>query len=66
MSSYSLGKELTRIALQERAGLTLQDQVARLFLQARDAHERIATDLQDAVPQPQARLPIRGAVQPRV
>src|SRR2546427_7545542 len=34
--SYSLGKELTGIVLPERAALTLQDQVARLFLEARD------------------------------
>src|SRR5262245_61467040 len=36
MSSYSLGKELTDIALQNRATLTLQDQVAQLFLEARE------------------------------
>ena len=34
--SYSLGKELTGIVLPERAALTLQDQVAQLFLGARD------------------------------
>src|SRR5438093_33538 len=36
MSSYSLGKELTDLALLERATLTLQDQVAHLFVEARD------------------------------
>jgi len=35
MSSYSLGKELTDIVLKERAA-SLQDQVAQLFLEARD------------------------------
>jgi RNA polymerase sigma-70 factor, ECF subfamily len=36
MSTYSLGEELTGIVLQDRASLALQDQVARLFLDARD------------------------------
>ena len=36
MSSYSLGEELTGIVLQDRAALALQDQVAQLFLEARD------------------------------
>ena len=36
MSSYSLSKELTGLALQNRAALTLQDQVAQLFLEARE------------------------------
>ena len=36
MSSYSLGEELTGIVLRERAASTLQDQVAQLFLEARD------------------------------
>ena len=36
MSSYSLSKELTALALQNRAALTLQDQVAQLFLEARE------------------------------
>src|SRR6476660_1487803 len=36
MSSYSLSKELTGLALQNRAALTLQDQVAHLFLEARE------------------------------
>src|SRR5260370_24331381 len=35
MSPYLLGKELTGIALQNRAA-TLQDQVAQLFLEARE------------------------------
>jgi RNA polymerase sigma-70 factor (ECF subfamily) len=35
MPSYSLGKELTDIVLKERAA-SLQDQVAQLFLEARD------------------------------
>src|SRR5947208_13975547 len=34
--SYSLGRELTGIALQNRATLTLQDQVAQLFEEARE------------------------------
>src|SRR5262245_59865520 len=36
MSLYSLGKELTGIVLKESATSTLQDQVARLFEEARD------------------------------
>jgi RNA polymerase sigma-70 factor (ECF subfamily) len=36
MSSYSLSKELTGLALRNRAALTLQDQVAQLFLEARE------------------------------
>ena len=36
MSSYSLGKELTGVLRRERADMTLQDQVAQLFLEARD------------------------------
>src|SRR5271167_5134809 len=36
MSSYSLGKELTALAGRERAAMTLQDQVAQLFQEARD------------------------------
>ena len=36
MSSYSLGEELTGIVLRERAALALQDQVAQLFLEARE------------------------------
>ena len=36
MSSYSLGKELTALAGRERADMTLQDQVAQLFQEARD------------------------------
>lgn len=36
MSSYSLGKELAGLARRERATMTLQDQVAQLFEQARD------------------------------
>lgn len=36
MSSYSLGEELTSIVRPERAGLALQDQVAQLFLEARE------------------------------
>jgi RNA polymerase sigma-70 factor (ECF subfamily) len=36
MSTYSLGEELTSIVLQDRAALALQDQVAQLFLDARD------------------------------
>src|SRR3989440_12993145 len=36
MSTYSLGEELTSIVLQDRATVALQDQVAQLFLEARD------------------------------
>src|SRR3989442_6905773 len=36
MSSYSLSKELTGLALRNRVALTLQDQVAQLFLEARE------------------------------
>ena len=36
MSSYSLGEERTGIVLRERTTSTLQDQVAQLFLEARD------------------------------
>ncbi len=36
MSPFSLGKELTGIVLRERAASALQDQVAQLFLEARD------------------------------
>ena len=36
MSSYSLGEELTSVVRPERAGLALQDQVAQLFLEARE------------------------------
>src|SRR6185436_19489314 len=36
MSSYSLSKELTGLAFQNRAALTLQDQVAQLFLETRE------------------------------
>src|SRR5579864_1485150 len=36
MSSYSLGKELGGVIRRERAEMTLQDQVAQLFLEARD------------------------------
>src|SRR3984893_5849205 len=36
MSSYSLGKELTGMVGHERAAMTLQDQVAQLFAEARD------------------------------
>src|SRR5262245_31069649 len=36
MSSFSLGEHLAGIARQDRAGMKLQDQVAQLFLEARD------------------------------
>src|SRR6267143_5441232 len=36
MSSYSLGGELTGMLRQDRASMTLQDQVAQLFVEARD------------------------------
>jgi len=36
MSSYSLGKELSGVAGEHRAAMTLQDQVAQLFLESRD------------------------------
>src|ERR1700682_1285347 len=36
MSSFSLGKEITGIILQDEAVPALQEQVAQLFLEARD------------------------------
>src|SRR5437868_13785892 len=36
MSSYSLGEQLAQAARGKRAAMTLQDQVAQLFLEARD------------------------------
>jgi len=36
MSSFSLGEQLAGIVRQERATMTLQDQVAQLFQEARD------------------------------
>ncbi|HYL75519.1 MAG TPA: sigma-70 family RNA polymerase sigma factor [Bryobacteraceae bacterium] len=36
MSSFSLGKELSGILQKDRATMTLQDQVAQLFQEARD------------------------------
>ena len=36
MSSYSIREELAHIGRKERAGMTLQDEVAQLFLEARD------------------------------
>src|SRR6266481_9501904 len=36
MSPFSLGKELSGIVLRERAASALQDQVAQLFLEARE------------------------------
>jgi RNA polymerase sigma-70 factor (ECF subfamily) len=36
MESYSLGEELTGIVIRDRAAAKLQDQVAQLFLEARD------------------------------
>src|SRR5437868_13432483 len=36
MSPFSLGKELSGIVLRDRAASVLQDQVAQLFLEARD------------------------------
>jgi RNA polymerase sigma-70 factor, ECF subfamily len=36
MSSYSLGKELAGMARRDHAAMTLQDQVAQLFQEARD------------------------------
>src|SRR5229473_4699370 len=36
MSSFSFGEQLAGIVRQERATMTLQDQVAQLFMEARD------------------------------
>ncbi len=36
MLPFSLGEEITSVVLQDRASLALQDQVAQLFLEARD------------------------------
>jgi RNA polymerase sigma-70 factor (ECF subfamily) len=51
MSSYPLGDELTGIVRQERA--TLQDEVARLFLEARDDVYRYLLSLGVYPPQAQ-------------
>src|SRR6266478_5112882 len=53
MSSYSWGKELTGIVLKERANPTLQDQVAQLFLEARDDVYRYLLSLGIHPPQAQ-------------
>src|SRR6266403_6257297 len=53
MSPYSLGKELTGVAVQKRATLTLQDQVAQLFLEARDDVYRYLLSLGIHPPQAQ-------------
>ncbi len=53
MSSYSWGEELTGIALRDRAALALQDQVAQLFLEARDDVYRYLLSLGIHPPQAQ-------------
>src|ERR1700737_157457 len=53
MSSYSLGKELTGVIRRERAAMTLQDQVAQLFLETRDDVYRYLLSLGIHPPQAQ-------------
>ena len=53
MSSYSLSKELTGFASQNRAALTLQDQVAQLFLETREDVYRYLLSLGLCPPQAQ-------------
>ena len=53
MSSYSWGEELTGIVLRDRAALALQDQVAQLFLEARDDVYRYLLSLGIHPPQAQ-------------
>jgi RNA polymerase sigma-70 factor (ECF subfamily) len=53
MSSYSWGEELTGIVLRDRAALALQDQVAQLFLAARDDVYRYLLSLGIHPPQAQ-------------
>src|SRR3984893_11895121 len=53
MSTYSLGEELTSIVLQDRATVALQDQVAQLFLEARDDVYRFLLSLGLFPPQAQ-------------
>src|SRR6266446_5685861 len=53
MSSYTWGEELTGIVLRDRAASTLQDQVARLFLEARDDVYRYLLSLGIHPPQAQ-------------
>src|SRR5438552_1753789 len=53
MSSYSWGEELTGSVLRDRAALALQDQVAQLFLEARDDVYRYLLSLGIHPPQAQ-------------
>src|SRR2546426_10206183 len=53
MSSYSWGEELTGIVLRDRAALALQDQVAQLFLEAREDVYRYLLSLGVYPPQAQ-------------
>src|SRR6266404_2418702 len=53
MSSYTWGEELTGIVLRDRAALALQDQVAQLFLEARDDVYRYLLSLGIHPPQAQ-------------
>src|SRR5207249_11508064 len=53
MSPFSLGKELSGIVLRERAASALQDQVAQLFLEARDDAYRYLLSLGLYPPQAQ-------------
>ena len=53
MSSYSLGKEIAGIVRGERASMTLQDQVAQLFEEARDDVYRYLLNLGLHPPQAQ-------------
>src|SRR4029078_12535118 len=53
MSSFSLGKEITGIILQEQAVPALQEQVAQLFLEAREDVYRYLLSLGLYPPKPQ-------------
>src|SRR5260221_14746753 len=53
MSSFSFGEQLAGIVRQERATMTLQDQVAQLFQEARDDVDRYLLSLGLYPPQAQ-------------
>src|ERR1051326_2862521 len=53
MSSYSIGEKVAGIVRQDRAAMTLQDQVSQLFLEARDDVYRYLLSLGVFPPQAQ-------------
>src|SRR5580698_6728317 len=55
MFPFSLGEEITSVVLRDRATLALQDQVAQLFLEARDDVYRYLLGLGLSRPQAQER-----------